>query len=173
MNEIIETYHVNLQEFNFNGVGKDGRSMREVVGEYERDFHSLHKEYYALFMYANSNTMRVLAQACGAPEYSRSGMDLNNGRTFDPIEDPLINSKIDIYSKYVTVYGIDSAFMDKFEDNGYPVIDEENEIYPLTLLIDSSLPDGTIKLSHHDDDDDDEEEDLVPEKPKYEFLING
>ena len=39
--------------------------------------------------------------------------------------------------------------------------------------IDSSLPDGTIKLSHHDDDDDDEEEDLVPEKPKYEFLING
>ena len=94
-------------------------------------------------------------------------------RTFDPIEDPLINSKIDIYSKYVTVYGIDSAFMDKFEDNGYPVIDEENEIYPLTLLIDSSLPDGTIKLSHHDDDDDDEEEDLVPEKPKFEFLING
>lgn len=171
MNEIIETYHLNLQDFNSNGIRyDDGRSMRDVLGDFERDYHSLHREYYALFMYANSSTMRCLAKACSAPEYYRYGMELNKGGAFDPIEDPLISSHIDMYSKYITVYGIDSIFMDNYDDNGYPIIDEEKEIYPLTLLVDSHLEDGTIKLSHPDDDDDDEAEELQPALPYFDYL---
>ena len=54
---------------------------------------------------------------------------------------------MDIHSKSVFVYGIDSAYMDNFDENGYPIIDENSEIYPLTLLVDDSMLDDVIKLT--------------------------
>ena len=36
------------------------------------------------------------------------------------------------------VYGIDSVFMNEFDKFGYPVINENSDIYPLTLLVDQS-----------------------------------
>ena len=54
---------------------------------------------------------------------------------------------MEIHSKSVFVYGIDSAYMDNFDENGYPIIDENSEIYPLTLLVDDSMLDDVIRLT--------------------------
>ena len=39
------------------------------------------------------------------------------------------------------------VYMDNFDENGYPIIDENSEIYPLTLLVDDSMLDDVIKLT--------------------------
>ena len=69
---------------------------------------------------------------------------------------------------YIFVYGIDSAFMTDFDEYGYPIIDENNDIYPLTLLVDSTMRDGVVRLAVPTLDGDNEE-DVIVDVPKFEF----
>jgi hypothetical protein len=60
--------------------------------------------------------------------------------------------------------------MTDFDENGYPILTEDSEIYPLTLLVDKTMSDGMIKLSTPTlDDGDDETETNIVDVPKYEF----
>ena len=50
MKEIIETYKIYLQDYDDNGHRQsDGVSLRDVLFEFERDFHQRHSTCYALF----------------------------------------------------------------------------------------------------------------------------
>ena len=83
--EIIETYYFTPAEFDENGRRKnDGLTFRELVKEYERDFHHRHSTEYALNLYANSQTMSLLAKSCNAAPFLLYGMDLTQGHSFDP-----------------------------------------------------------------------------------------
>ncbi len=169
--EIYITYRFNPADYDANGRRKnDGNTFREVVKEYERDFHQVHSSDYALNLYANSTTMGLLARSCDAAPFLVYGMDLTQGQTFDPDKDPFANHEMDKNSKYIYVYGIDSAFMTEYDDNGYPILDENSEIFPLTLLVDDTMPEGTIRLSAPTSDDDGEDtDDVIVGVPKFEY----
>ena len=97
-------------------------------------------------------------------------MDLTQGRSFDAEKDPYINHRMDMHSDYIYVYGIDSAFMTEYDEYGYPIIDEDSDIYPLTLLVDDNMGDGTIRLAVPTlDDDDDELEPVTIDVPQFEY----
>jgi hypothetical protein len=154
--EIKETYHFLPRDFDINGKRvSDGTPFREILKEFERDFHTRHSNYYATFLFANSQMMLLLSRSCNAKENMIYGMDLIgvNGDF-----EPNINHRIEEASnkRNIVVYGIDSAFMlpDK---NGTPRIDEEKMIYPLTLLIDNNMKDGMLYLKYLDDDRNDED----------------
>ena len=169
--EIIETYY--FKPFDFNHEGRridDGKTFRDVIKDFERDFHFRHSTEYALNLYANSHTMMLLSKSCDAAPFLTYGMELTQGKTFDAEKDPIINHQIDFYSKNVLVYGIDSAFMDNYDENGYPVLDENSNIYPLTLLIDENLLDNTIKLTVPTIDDDNETDLITVNIPKFEYV---
>ena len=168
--EIIETYYFNPSDFNHEGRRlNDGKTFRDVIKDFERDFHFRHPTEFALNLYANSNTMMLLSKSREAAPFLTYGMDLTQGRSFDAEKDPIINHQIDIHSKNVFVYGIDSAFMDNYDENGYPVLDENSNIYPLTLLIDEKLLDNTIKLTVPTIDDDNETDQIIVNIPKFEY----
>ena len=169
--EISETYYFNPADFNSNGRKlDDGMTFRDLIKCYERDFHDLHSTEYALNLYANSNTMALLARSCDAAPFLIYGMDLTQGRSFDAEKDPYINHQMDIHSDYIYVYGIDSAFMTEFDEYGYPIFDEDSDIYPLTLLVDNNMRDGTIRLAVPSmDDDDDELEPVTIDVPQLEY----
>ena len=114
--------------------------------------------------------MNLLARSCGAAPFLIYGMELTQGKSFDAEKDPYVNHEMDTYSQNIYVYGIDSAYMTEFDENGYPIIDDENGIYPLTLLIDSSMRDGVLRLAAPTIDDDGEEtEEVIIDVPKYEY----
>ena len=169
--EISETYYFDSSCFDSNGRRlDDGMSFRDLVKSYERDFHNIHSTEYALNLYANSNTMSLLAKSCNAAPFLVYGMDLTQGRSFDAEKDPYINHQMDKYSDNIYVYGIDSAFMTDFDENGYPIINEDSEIYPLTLLVDDNMRDGSIRLAVPTTDDDGDELDPVTiDVTQFEF----
>lgn len=168
--EIYEVFKFNPIGFDDNGHRmSDGLSFREVLKTFEYDFHSKHANEYALNMYANSDTMRLLSVSCNAAPFLIYGMDLTQGNAFHPTDDPYVNHEVDKYSKYITVYGIDSAFMKDYDENGYPVIDEDSDIYPLTLLTDNTMPDGELRLSTYTDDDGDTKDNVVITSTKLEY----
>ena len=169
--EISETYYFNPADFNSNGRKlDDGMKFRDLIKCYERDFHDLHSTEYALNLYANSNTMALLARSCDAAPFLIYGMDLTQGRTFDAEKDPYINHQMDIHSDYIYVYGIDSAYMTEFDEYGYPIFDEDSDIYPLTLLVDNNMRDGSIRLAVPTmDDGDDELEPVTIDVPQFEY----
>ena len=75
--EISETYRFNLSEYDSNGRRvKDGVGFRDVVKEFEVDFHRLHSADYALNLYANTKTMRLLSKSCDAAPFLIYGMEL-------------------------------------------------------------------------------------------------
>jgi hypothetical protein len=77
---------------------------------------------------------------------------------------------MDMHSDYIYVYGIDSAFMTEYDEYGYPIIDEDSDIYPLTLLVDDNMGDGTIRLAVPTiDDSDDELEPVTIDVPQFEY----
>lgn len=167
--EISEVYRFNPSSFDEKGRNKDGVSFRDVVKDFERDFHARHSAEYALNLYGNSRTMILLAKSCDAAPFLMYGMDLTQGRAFDPEKDPYINHEMDKHSQFIYVYGIDSAFMTEYDEYNYPIIDEEKGIYPLTLLIDDAMRDGEVRLAVPTFDDDDECEDVIVDVPKFEF----
>ena len=167
--EISEVYYYNPDDYNEKGRRKsDGMTFRDVVKEFERDFHDIHTADYALNLYGNPFTMRLLAKSCDAAPFLVYGMDLTQGESFDAKMDPYINHKMNQSCPYIFVYGIDSAFMTDFDEYGYPIIDEDKDIYPLTLLVDSAMRDGVVRLAVPTVDGDNEE-DVIVDVPKFEF----
>lgn len=164
--EILETYTFNSEDYR-NGVRKaDGKTFRDVVKEFEYDFHNRHSSEYALNLYANSATMHLLEKSCDAALFLSYGMDLTQGDSFDATQDPYVNHAIEKYSQNIIVYGIDSAYMETPDGNA--VIDEEKGIYPLTLLIDNFMRDGTLRLATPTSDDE-REENVIIDSPKFEY----
>ena len=170
--EICETYRFVPSDYDELGRRKDdGKTFRDVVKDFERDFHDRHSTEYALNLYANSSTMRLLAKSNGAEPFMIYGMDLCHVTVFNPKDDPDFNFQIDLFSEFTTVYAIDSAFMTDFNENGYPVFDDDSEVYPLTLLIDEKMRDGETRLTTPTTDDDDEEpETIINDVPKKEYV---
>lgn len=99
--EITETYVFNPDDYYCGLRKKDGKSFRDVVKEFEYDFHKRHSCEYALNLYANSATMHILACSCGAASFLSYGMDLTQGNDFDAVLDPFVNQEIERYSQYV------------------------------------------------------------------------
>ena len=170
--EIIENYSFNSFDYDQSGRRKDnGRTFRDVVKDFEHDFHNRHSTEYALNLYANSRIMNLLAKSNGAEPFMIYGMDMCHGTVFNPKDDPDFNFQIDSFSEFTTVYGIDSAFMTDFNENGYPVFDDNSEVYPLTLLIDEKMRDGEVRLTTPTTDDDDEEpETVINDVPQKEYV---
>ena len=167
--EISEVYYYSPDDYNEKGRRKsDGMTFRDVVKEFERDFHDIHTADYALNLYGNHFTMRLLAKSCDAAPFLVYGMDLTQGESFDAKMDPYINHEMNQSCPYIFVYGIDSAFMTDFDEYGYPIIDEDKDIYPLTLLVDSTMRDGVVRLAVPTVDGDNEE-DVIVDVPKFEF----
>jgi hypothetical protein len=157
--EIKEIYHFSPQDFDINGKRvSDATSFREVLKEFERDFHFRHSNYYALYLFANHSTMLLLSRSCNARENMIYGMELIDSE-FDPTTNHFIE---EVSSKEnIVVYGIDSTFMD-FDENGVPRIDEEKMIYPLTLLIDNNMKNGVLHLKYLDNKEDDKDFVMTP-----------
>ena len=166
--EISEIYRFSPSSFNKAGRNEQGITFRDVVKDFERDFHARHTTEYALNLYGNSNTMRLLARSCDAAPFLTYGMDLTQGRAFDPVEDPYINHEIDKHSQSFSVYGIDSAFMTDYDEYNYPIIDEEKGIFPLTLLIDWTMKNGEVRLAVPAFDGDEHEE-VIVDVPIFEY----
>ena len=169
--EISETYSFNPNDFDEKGRRKsDGLSFRDLVKDFEYDFHRRHSTEYALNLYCNSRTMGILERACDAAPFMMYGMDLTQGNGFDAINDPFINHEMDTRSERIYVYGIDSAFMTNFDEYGIPILSEDEDIYPLTLLIDNTMRDGNLRLAVPTLDDDVEEEIIPVDVPEFEFV---
>ena len=170
--ELSETYHFHPLDYDSEGLNrKNGQTFRSFIAECEYAFHDAHSAEYAWMLYANSQTMLLLAKSKGANKNFIYGMDLTKGKHFHPVEDPFVNGEMDKHSKFITVYGIDSAFMTECDTNGFPFIDEEKGIYPLTLLVDNTMRDGTVRLAVPDDDNDSEEvEPVIIDVPHFEYV---
>lgn len=160
--ELSETYRFNPSEYDANGRRiKDGVSFRDVIKEFEMDFHRLHSADYASNLYANPRTMRLLSKSCDAAPFLIYGMELTQGDSFDALLDPKNNHRMESDGKSIYVYGIDSAFMTSFDERGYPVLNDENSIYPLTLLVSNDMRDDEVRLSVPSVDGDNKEKEIV------------
>ena len=168
--ELYKTYYFDPTDYNNDGRRKnDGKSFRDVVKEFEYDFHDTYTTEYALNLYANSLTMALLAKSNNAAPFLMYGMDLTQGKSFDAVQDPFVNHEMEKYSPNIYVYGIDSAFMTEFDEYGYPILDENSDIYPLTLLVDDTMRDNEVRLAVPTMDDGDETEDVIIDVPKFEY----
>lgn len=168
--ELAKTYYFQPKDYSMDGRRQtDGMSFRDVVKDFERDFHATYRTEYALNLYANSLTMALLARSQDAAPFLLYGMNLTQGTSFDAEKDPYFNHEMDQFSKKIYVYGIDSAFMTEFDEHGYPVLDEDNEIFPLTLLVDDTMRDGELRLSVPTVDDGDEAENVPIDVPHFEY----
>lgn len=167
--EFIETYTFNPEDYYDGRRKSDGKTFRDEVKTFERDFHQRHSGDYALNLYANSATMRLLEKSCGAASFLSYGMDLTQGHAFDAEQDPQINHAMEEYSQHIFAYGIDSAYYMERPD-GSIVIDEEAGIFPLTLLIDNSMRNGIVRLATPTSDDEQEEENVLIDSPKFKYV---
>ena len=113
--------------------------------------------------------MALLAKSNDAAPFLLYGMDLTQGKSFDAIQDPYANHEMEQYSNKIYVYGIDSAFMTEFDEYGYPIIEENSDILPLTLLVDNTMRDGELRLAVPTLDDGDETENVTIDVPKFEY----
>ena len=57
--------------------------------------------------------------------------------------------------------------MTEFDENGYPVLDEKSDIYPLTLLIDDEMRNGSVRLAVPTSDDDEDVESVTIDLPHF------
>ena len=168
--ELYKTYYFDSADYDKRGRRKsDGKSFRDVIKEFEYDFHDTYSTEYALNLYANSRTMALLAKSNDAAPFLTYGMDLNQGKLFDAVQDPYVNHEMEKYSPNIYVYGIDSAFMTEFDEYCYPVLDEDSDIYPLTLLVDDTMRDNEVRLAVPTMDDGDETEDVTINVPQFEY----
>ena len=82
--ELYKTYNFNSADYDNRGRRKsDGMSFRDVIKEFEFDFHETYSTEYALNLYANSLTMALLAKSNNAAPFLIYGMDLTQGKSFD------------------------------------------------------------------------------------------
>lgn len=168
--ELSKTYYFNPTDYDNRGRRKsDGKTFRDVVKEFEYDFHDTYTTEYALNLYANSKTMDLLARSNDAAPFLLYRMDLTQGNSFDATNDPYINHEMDKHSEKIYVYGIDSAFMTEFDEYGYPIFNEDSDVYPLTLLVSSTMRDIEVRLAVPTIDDGDDEENVTINVPQIEY----
>jgi hypothetical protein len=168
--ELSKTYYFDAADYDNRGRRKsDGLTFRDVIKGFEFDFHDSYSTEYALNLYGNSNTMALLAKSNDAAPFLLYGMDLTQGKSFDAILDPYINHEMEQHSQHIYVYGIDSAFMTEFDEYGYPVLNKDSDIFPLTLLVDNSMHDGVVRLSVPTSDDGDDTENVTINIPQFEY----
>ena len=168
--ELCKIFYFNPVDYDNRGRRKsDGKTFRDVIKEFEYDFHDTYSTEYALNLYANSLTMALLAKSKDAAPFLIYGMDLTQGKSFDAIQDPYVNHEMEKHSANIYVYGIDSAFMTEFDEYGCPVLDEDSDIFPLTLLVDDTMRDNEVRLAVPTMDDGDETEDVTINVPKFEY----
>ena len=168
--ELYKIYHFNPADYDNNGRRKsDGKTFRDVVKEFEFDFHDTYSAEFALNLYANSMTMALLAKSNNAAPFLIYGMDLTQGNSFDATQDPFVNHEMEKYNQNIYVYGIDSAFMTEFDEYDYPILDEVSDIFPITLLVDSTMRNNEVRLAVPTMDDGDETEDVIIDVPKFEY----
>lgn len=113
--------------------------------------------------------MDLLARSNDAAPFLLYGMDLTQGNSFDATNDPYINHEMDKHSEKIYVYGIDSAFMTEFDEYGYPIFNEDSDVYPLTLLVSSTMRDIEVRLAVPTIDDGDDEENVTINVPQIEY----
>ena len=90
--ELYKTYYFDPADYDERGRRKsDGKSFRDVIKEFEFDFHDTYSTEYALNLYANSRTMALLAKSNDAAPFLTYGMDLTQGKSFDAVQDPFVN----------------------------------------------------------------------------------
>ena len=90
--ELYKTYYFDSADYDKRGRRKsDGKSFRDVIKEFEYDFHDTYSTEYALNLYANSRTMALLAKSNDAAPFLTYGMDLTQGKSFDAVQDPFVN----------------------------------------------------------------------------------
>ena len=80
---------------NFDNLGRrkgDGMTFRDIIKEFEYDFHEIYSTEYALNLYANSKTMALLAKSNDAAPFLIYGMDLTQGKSFDAIQYMILTS---------------------------------------------------------------------------------
>lgn len=105
--ELYKTYYFDSADYDKRGRRKsDGKSFRDVIKEFEYDFHDTYSTEYALNLYANSRTMALLAKSNDAAPFLTYGMDLTQGKSFDAVQDPFVNHEMEKYSPSIYVYGI-------------------------------------------------------------------
>lgn len=168
--ELYKTYYFDPADYDNRGRRKsDGKTFRDVIKEFEYDFHDTYSTEYALNLYANSLTMALLAKSKDAAPFLMYGMDLTQGKSFDAEQDPFVNHEMERYSPHIYVYGIDSAFMTEFDEYGYPILNKDSDIYPLTLLVDNTMRDGEVRLAVPTMDDGDEAEYVTIDVPQFEY----
>ena len=168
--ELCKTFYFNPAGYDNRGRRKsDGKTFRDVVKEFEYDFHDTYSTEHALNLYTNSRTMALLAKSNDAAPFLMYGMDLTQGKSFDATQDPFVNHEMEKYSQNIYVYGIDSAFMTEFDEYGYPILDEDSDIFPLTLLVDNTMRDNEVRLAVPTTDDGDETEDVTIDVPQFEY----
>ena len=93
--ELYKTYYFNPADYDNRGRRKiDGKTFRDVVKEFEYDFHDTYSTEYALNLYANSRTMALLAKSKDAAPFLMYGMDLTQGKSFDAVQDPYVNHEM-------------------------------------------------------------------------------
>ena len=161
--ELYKTYYFDSADYDKRGRRKsDGKSFRDVIKEFEYDFHDTYSTEYALNLYANSRTMALLAKSNDAAPFLTY-------KSFDAVQDPFVNHEMEKYSPSIYVYGIDSAFMTEFDEYGYPILEEDSDIFPLTLLVDNTMRVGEIRLAVPTLDDGDEKEDVTIDVPQFEY----
>jgi len=156
--ELYKTYYFDSADYDKRGRRKsDGKSFRDVIKEFEYDFHDTYSTEYALNLYANSRTMALLAKSNDAAPFLTYGMDLTQGKLFDAVQDPYVNHEMEKYSPNIYVYGIDSAFMTEFDE--------------FLTLFDQIIGIDKIKCVHVNDtmDDGDETEDVTINVPQFEY----
>jgi hypothetical protein len=76
---------------------------------------------------------------------------------------------MDKHSKSIYVCGIDSAFMREFDKFGYPIINEDSDIYPLTLLVDNTMKDDEVRLAAPTFDGGDDAVNVPIDVPQFEY----
>ena len=136
--ELYKTYYFDSADYDKRGRRKsDGKSFRDVIKEFEFDFHDTYSTEYALNLYANSRTMALLAKSNDAAPFLTYGMDLTQGKSFDAVQDPFL--------------------------------DENSDIYPLTLLVDDTMRDNEVRWAVPTMDDGDETEDVTINVPQFEY----
>jgi hypothetical protein len=59
--------------------------------------------------------------------------------------------------------------MTEFDEYCYPILDEDSGIFPLTLLVDSTMRDNEVRLAVPTMDDGNETEDVIIDVPQFEY----
>ena len=59
--------------------------------------------------------------------------------------------------------------MTEFDESGYPMLNDDSNIFPLTLLVDDNMRNEEFRLSVPTTDDGDESEEVIINVPIFEY----